>query len=216
MRSRLAQGRSVLAAASAVLMLSACVVFVAPPTGEQVSERAVRIEFSVCASGPEDGTCPDRGNSNDDADPDEQNELLLAFRVPRGTRAPEAITPVTSPVAGELEPNRSYKRRLTAQAPTPDGYKWAAYRSNVVTTDPEDVASFRVRFRLPRDFNRSNFKVRPVVGFFQPDAEHPAGTPIRCGPALYDRDIDPEHGERACIDSPDPATVEKSIKIPID
>jgi hypothetical protein len=181
-----------------------------------VSRKAVVVEFSICASGPEDGSCPDRGNSDQDADSDpDENQLLLAFRVPKGSELPAEITPVTSDVPGSLTRDGSYKRRLTAEAPTPRRFKWVGYRSEVVTTNPEDVATFRVRIRLPDGFEGQRFKVRPVVGAFSPTTNVPAGSPIVCGPALYDRDLDSEDGDRVCIDSPDPPTVETSIKIPV-
>ena len=216
MESRGVRGALALVICGAVLTLSGCVVFIGQPTGEQVSRKAVVVEFSVCASGAEDGTCPDRGNSNQDADTDpDESQLLLAFRVPKGSELPAEITPGTSDVPGSLTRDGSYKRRLTAEAPTPRRFKWAAYRSEVVTTNPEDVATFRVRIRLPDGFEGSRFKVRPVVGAFSPTTEVPAGSPIVCGEGLYDHYVD-EDGERVCIDSPDTASVETSIKIPID
>ena len=204
------------AAGLAALTLSGCVVFIGQPTGEQVSRKAVRVEFTICASGAEDGSCPDQGNANSAArtNPDE-TQLLLGFRVPKGSKLPTEITPVTSDVPGSLTRDGSYKQRLTAEAPTPRGTKWVGYRSEVVTTNQEDVASFRVRIRLPDGFEGRRFKVRPVVGAFNPTDEVPAGSPIVCDEALYDYFSGGPDGDRVCIDSPDTASVETSIKIPV-
>jgi hypothetical protein len=204
----------VVAACGAAIALSGCVVFISTPTGEKVSRKAVRVAFSICVSGQEDGSCPDQGNSGSTADDGRENQLLLAFRVPKGSKLPDRIEPTTAPVEGELTPDGSYRRRLTQEAPTPDGFKWAAYRSEVVTADQEDVASFSVRIRLPDGFRGRKFKVRPVVGYFQPNDEVPAGSPIVCGDALYARDDD-DNGDRVCIDSPDVPTVGTHIKIPV-
>ena len=83
-----------------------------------------------------------------------------------------------------------------------------------MTTNREDVATFSVRIRLPDGFEGRRFKVRPVVGNFMPTTEVPADSPIVCGAGAL-RPRRDEDGDRVCIDSPDTASVETSIKIPL-
>ena len=195
--------------------LAGCVVFKAPPRLKQVDADTVRLSFVVCASGPNDGTCPDGGNSGSDANDDEINVLLIGLRVPTGSRVPAELRPVSADAPGKLRRDRQFSRVLNDEAPTPVGFRWVGYRSPPRTTDREDEARFRIAIGLPRDFAGRRFRVRPTVGFFQPDQDHPADSPIICGDALFTREIGPE-GERACIDSPSPDETATHLSVRID
>jgi len=182
------------------LGMSGCVVFKVEPKAKQLDSETVRLKLKICASSPNAGTCPNLGNSDEDADEDETNVVLIGLRLPEGSTVPRNVA------GDELELSRSRQlaKVLNDEAPTPVGFEWAAYRSSAVITNPEDSAGIAFTVKLPEGFTGRRFKYRPTVGFFQPDDEHPEDSPIVCGPALFDRDVDDEGGERACIDSPTP------------
>ena len=204
--------RNALALIAAVtsLTFAGCVVFKVEPKAAQVGPDTVRIKLKICASSPDDGTCPDEGNSSEDADPNETNVVLIGLRAPEGAATPRRV------VGNQLELRRSrqFSRVLNDEAPTPVGFVWTGYRSSPVETDPEDVANVVIDVGIPDGFGGTRFKYRPTVGFFQPDDEHPADSPIVCGEALFDRDIG-DDGERACIDSPTPDETAKHLSVPI-
>ena len=197
----------VLSAAAAVavgLGLTGCVVFKVEPKAKQVKTETVRVKLKICASSPDAGTCPDEGNSEEDADENEVNVVLIGLRVPEGSGLQR------HPRSDVLELHRSgqFARVLNDEAPTPVGFEWAGYRSDAVETDPEDTAKVAIDVRLPDGFSGPRFRYRPTVGYFQPDAENPADSPIVCGAGLFDREIG-DDGDRTCIDSPTPdATAE--------
>lgn len=198
--------------------LFGCVTFKVPPKGKQVDSDTVRLTFTICASSDDVGSsCPDLGNSGDDADDGRVNVILLGIRAPSGSRLPDRLRPVRSDVPGSLRRDAQYEGVLNDEAPTPVGFKWIGYRSRPRETNEQDEAKFRVAIGLPRDFNGRRFRVRPVVGYFEPDDDYPAASPIVCGPALYTRrDDDADGGDRTCIDSPTPDESATHIAIPVD
>ena len=193
------------------LGLAGCVVFKVEPKAKQVDTETVRVKLKICASSPDAGTCPDEGNSQEDADPNEVNVVLVGLRVPEGSSLQR------NPRSDVLNLNRSgqFARVLNDEAPTPVGFEWAAYRSDAVETDPEDTAKIAIDVRLPDGFSGRRFKYRPTVGYFQPDADNPADSPIVCGVGLFDREVD-DDGERICIDSPTPDTTAKHLTLTLD
>jgi hypothetical protein len=196
-------------------VLAGCIVFKAPPKGKQIDADTVRVKFTVCASSSEAGsTCPDLGNVDDTAN-EEFNVVLLGFRVPIGTGLPDEIKPVSSDIPGVLRRTKQYGRVLNDEAPTPRGFEWVGYRSAPRLTPEQSAARFKVDMGLPPGFGASSFRFRPVVGYFAPDAEHPADSPIVCGLSLFDRDVD-DDGDRTCIDSPTPDETATHISVPID
>lgn len=200
-----------IAALAATLGLGGCVVFKVEPKAAQTGPDTVRIKLKICASSPNDGTCPDTGNSSEDADEDETNVVLLGLRAPEGSSAPRKIS------GNQLEFRRSgqFSRVLNDEAPTPVGFVWTGYRSSPVETDPEDVANVVIDVQIPTSFGGKRFKYRPTVGFFQPHDERPVDSPIVCGEALFDRETG-DDGERACIDSPTPDETAKHLSVAID
>ena len=216
-------GRSastVLAFAALAAVLSGCVVFKGPVEAKQAGKKKVKVTFSLCNSdGEADSTCPDLGNSESDqggAVSSPEEEVLLGFRVPKRTKAPETIAPQEKGVVGEFSLNADYAERLNAEAPKRRRFKWIGYSAPPYGDDGGndtvryEEASFKVKLKAPKRLIGKKFRFRPVVGWHD-RADSPDGS-ITCGPALYDRVSDAD-GDRVCIDSPDPETVAKSIKV---
>ena len=89
-------GRVAIAGSASVALaavLGGCVVFTAPPTVKQVGKKPkVAVKFEICLSSFNPGSdCADFGNSNDVFPGDYR--LLLGFRVPKGTKAPQSFQP---------------------------------------------------------------------------------------------------------------------------
>jgi len=188
------------------------VVFKVEPKAKQVGPDTVRVKLRICASGVDTGTCPDTGNSENDANDDESNVVLLGMRVPEGSDLPRNV------VGDQLEFRRSrqFGGVLNDEAPTPIDFEWIGYRSSPVVTRREDAATVKLEIGLPQGFRARRFKFRPTVGYFTPDPEHPADSPIVCGEALFDRDVSDEGGARTCIDSPTPDETAKHLVLTLD
>src|SRR5687767_5533804 len=172
--------------------LSGCVVFQGPVRVKQVGDKPkVQVNFKICNSDDDEGTppCPDLGNSGaegNEANFSQGEEVLLGFRVPRGTKLPDQIRSRTNGVEGAFTRLATYKRQLNDIAPRPDGYKWFGYsaspRDDVERGNDDerfDLAAFKVRMRVPESVVGKRFKVRPVVGWYD-DADTPEG--LDCGP----------------------------------
>jgi hypothetical protein len=105
----------------------------------------------------------------------------------------------------------SYKRELNGKAPTRKNQKWFGYRSDPVIGSGETgggVATFKVKFKIPRHYDRRNFRVRPVIGV-QAQA---LNSPVACGPDVFDGDMTGANSQ--CIDSPSPSNM-KNARIPL-
>jgi hypothetical protein len=187
------------------------VVFKVDPEAKQVGPEAVQVKLKICASSPNTGTCPDLGNSGNDANDDETNVVLLGLRAPEGSELPRKI------VGKQLEFRRSkqFGGVLNDEAPTPVGFDWTGYRSSPVVTNPEDTAKIKIGIGLPAGFDKPRFRYRPTVGYFTPSDERPADSPIVCGEALFDRDIG-DGGARTCIDSPTPDETAAHLALALD
>jgi len=210
MKARLlAAGCSAVALA---LGIGGCVVFKVEPKAKQVGPDTVRVKLKICASGTDTGTCPDTGNSENDANDDETNVVLLGMRVPEGSDLPRNV--VGSQL--ELRKSRQFGRVLNDEAPTPVGFEWTGYRSSPVVTSAEDTAEIRIEISLPDGFDGRRFKYRPTVGYFTPDPDHAADLPVVCGEALFDRDVSDEGGARTCIDSPSPDETTEHLVLALD
>jgi hypothetical protein len=217
-----------LAVAAAViglpLTLGGCVVFKGPITGVQQDVVGnVRVSFTICASGADDGPggesdhpgCLDDGNSGHSDGIPISTQLLIGFRVPRGTGAPQTFTstqPTPNPPAdGPLTLSRSagYERELERLAPAPAGFVWVGYLSSVYTHDsgavdtPAQQASASVDFVLPRAADGGPFpgpfRVRPVVGFRRGASNEDFARSVSCGDSLNFGD---NQSSTLCIDSP--------------
>jgi hypothetical protein len=191
-------------------MLSGCVVFKTPVTGEQISKKKVEVKFKVCESdvSGEAGTCPKTGNSGGGANA-EPGRVLIGFRVPKGTGAPPLIRSSDGfPIS--LKRVISYKRELNRKAPKHNNQKYFGYRSEAIVGSGESgggEATFKVKFKIPRGYDRRNFKVRPVIGVQGLDLD----APVNCGPDAFAA----KTGANAiCIDSPT-ASQMKNARIPL-
>jgi hypothetical protein len=112
------------------------------PTGEQVGKRKVAVSFKLCEANNA-GECSAEGA-------DTSVEILVGFRVPRGTRVPDSFSS-SSGVPVELSRNDEYKYQLNQLAPRDlERFKWFGYRSEMFEAISPDVdrASFRVRMTL--------------------------------------------------------------------
>src|SRR3954469_20692789 len=104
----LARGRRIVIcgvlAGLAALVLGGCVVFKGPITFTQQSIIGkVRVAYTVCATGQDDGAepggpgedhpgCPDSGNQVGSPGSGGTYQVLTAVRVPAGTKGPQAFT----------------------------------------------------------------------------------------------------------------------------
>ena len=197
--------------ALALLALGGCVVFKVEPKAKQVGPDTVRVKLKICASGVDTGTCPDLGNADNDANDDETQVVLLGMRVPEGSDLPRDV------VGNQLELRRSkqFGRVLNNEAPTPSGVEWFGYRSAPVVASREDTAEIKIEISLPDGYDKRRFKYRPTVGYFTPDDEHPADSPIACGDGLFDSEND-DDGARTCIDSPTPDETAEHLVLTLD
>jgi hypothetical protein len=197
--------------AGAALILSGCVVFKTPVTGERVSKKKVEVKFKVCESdvSGEAGRCPKTGNSGEGTDA-EPGRVLIGFRVPKGTGAPPQIRSSDGfPIV--LKKVISYKRQLNAKAPKHNNEKWYGYRSDVQMGSGDTgggEATFRVKFKIPKGYGKRNFKVRPVLGVQAQALE----SPVACGPDVFDGDMTGANSQ--CIDAPAPSDM-KNARIPL-
>jgi hypothetical protein len=190
--------------AGAALLLSGCVTFNGPIRGKQVSKHRVQVRFKICAE--EEGECAVPAPRA--ARGDSEARLLMAFRVPKGTRTPNEIVPRSGD--GSLVREGSYSTQLTDLAPRRPGYRWFGYISGPLTKAGPFKARFRVRFRLPNHPGKV-FKYRPIVGGFVDVPEDG----VDCADDLWDHDS--ASGNSVCIDAPQgPRKTRKSLKIPLD
>jgi hypothetical protein len=128
---------------AAALVVAGCEPsFDGEPTGEQVGKRKVAVSFKLCEANNA-GECSAEGA-------DTSVEILVGFRVPRGTRVPDSFSS-SSGVPVELSRNDEYKYHLNQLAPRDSKrFKWFGYRSEMFEAESPDVdrASFRVRMTL--------------------------------------------------------------------
>jgi hypothetical protein len=196
--------------AGTAMILSGCVVFKTPVTGERISKKKVEVKFKVCESdvSGEAGRCPKTGNSGEGADED-PGRVLIGFRVPKGTGAPPLIRSSQGfPIS--LKKVISYKRQLNGKAPKRDNQKWYGYRSEALTGSGETgggEATFKVKFKLPKGYGKKNFKVRPVIGVQGLDLD----AAVDCGPSVFAAKTG---ANSLCIDSPAPSDM-KNARIPL-
>jgi hypothetical protein len=184
--------------AGLAVVFSGCFVFKTPVTGEREGKKKVEIKFKTCESdvSGEAGSCPRGGNSGEGADED-PGRALIGFRVPKGTGAPPQIRSSDGfPIV--LKKVISYKRQLNSKAPKNRNQKWFGYRSDVINGSGDTArreATFKVKFKIPRGYDKNNFTVRPVLGVQGLDLQ----APVNCGPDAFAA----KTGANAiCIDSP--------------
>jgi hypothetical protein len=220
--------------AATTIVLSGCVVFLGPVTSAQQDVIGkLRVSFTICASGFNDGDdpdpenedhpgCPDTG-SGGEADSGSTYQVLVAFRVPAGTGAPANIVtdPAPTPPAGgpvSLTRSPTYESELQTLAPRP-GFAWVGYISQPYAFDdgaddvPAQTAQMSVDFDLPRPAGggpfAGPFRVRPVVGFRAVGLDLPASRRVSCGDSLFGG---APFSSTVCVDSPTPAITDTDLQ----
>jgi hypothetical protein len=167
----------------------------------------LRVTFTLCALGYNDGDDPDPENPDHPGCGDGQSgadngtyQILLGFRVPSGTGAPTTFVsgpPAPKPPAGDpvtFTRNADYSRELQRLAPAPAGFTWIGYLSSPYVFDqgaddvPAQSGSVTVPFDLPPGPGGAPFDgpfpVRPVVGYRV--AGIPTSQGVSCGDSLFE------------------------------
>lgn len=183
------------AAACAVLgcavFLTGC-VSIKSQTAVQRAPGVVELRGVVCASdydSSESTTCrvsniAERDNGTGDAVGSGLGQLLLGFRVPEGTTAPESFPSDAQDVT--FRANASYTAALEARFPTGAGERWVGYVSGAKSFDPDVPADratgFRPEFGLPAQPGgfEGPFPWRLVVGFRSLADVGQAANPVTC------------------------------------
>lgn len=234
-RGRRILASGVLAALSAAV-LAGCIVITGPITLTQQSVVGkVRVEFTVCASGSDDGPepggagedhpgCPDGGNSSNSASSGNTDQVLVAVRVPAGTGAPQTFTatiPSTATTTLTFTRSPSYENELRDLVPPPAGQAWVGYISNEFPFDdgPDDTPAQQMPvaldLELPRDPGgkpfTGPFRARPVVGGRSVGEGLTAERAVRCGDQAFGGGTG---SSTVCIDSPDPAGTDTNVETP--
>jgi hypothetical protein len=192
----------VAAVALAAVIVAGCGVgFKDELAGKQVSKKKVRVSFTLCKE--DEGVCATWNSSGSDA------RVLIGFRVPKGTKPPQEFAS-TSGLPVHLTRNASYKGELNAKAPKGKKYKWFGYLSDVLDLESEDEAAFEIRMKLPRDFDRKRFKVRPVAGFTPAE-----NTEIDCGNDPFDPAEGGGEPNSFCIYAPREDQIGDNLKIKV-
>ena len=178
-----ALGTGVALLALAVL-ITGCVEFVGNPKAKQAGKKPkVDVTFKVCSAGKEDSKCAASGSG--------PARLLVAFRVPKGTKAPKRFVPRRVNGEGEIElvRNPSYSTSLNEKAPRGKQLRWIGYSSDEVTNeelDLADTATFKVRLGVPKRLVGKRFRVTPVIGVAQIGEAQPVDAPIVCADNPFD------------------------------
>jgi len=117
-----------------------------------------------------------------------QAQVLLAYRIPSASTAPDAIDTVatTGGPGFRFNLSPSYTADLQSKSPPPSGQKWAGYLSPTVSfgAGHKDY-TVAPRFTLQRGSDGSPFQgpfnFRTVVGWRVVDGTHPDNRPVVCG-----------------------------------
>ena len=64
-------------------------------------------------------------------------------------------------------------------------------------------ATFKVKFKIPRGYDKRNFKIRPVIGVQAFDLD----APVNCGPDVF---AEKTGANALCIDSPAPSQMKNA------
>ena len=200
------KGIAISAGLAAVLLVAGCTPkFDGKIAGKQINENKVQIKFKICVRASEGNECA--APAPRQARGEEDYFHLLAFRVPRGTDAPEDFSTRDGNV--DYTRNRSYGRELRDLAPTPDGTRWFGFVSDAIGEDDPERTRYRLRFGLQDDPGKV-FKHRPVTGFGISNGQ------IDCGDDAFEPSKS-EDVNTVCISDPTKRRrVRKSLKIELD
>lgn len=199
-----------IAAGAVALGLGGCVAFDGEIEGKQVSGKKVQVKFTVCNDGGND-TCVDNDGRRR-GDSDQETKVLVAFRLPAGTKAPKTFKSKGDVV--KFTKSNSYTNQMNNKAPRNDVKEfWAGYVSKPLVTQASR-GTIKVRFELPKSPGKA-FRYRPVVGF-QDGAPRPN---VRCNGIVTDPETQGD-GDQAtdwtCVDDPSAMDLEKNLKIELD
>ncbi len=177
-------------------VLSGCVV-ISSQTSQQLNTiGAVKLTTTACFSNQPG--CPDKGNSGANAGGGFQ--VLLAYRVPEATSAPQQIM---STAGQELAFSRdnSYSAELERLAPAGEGRHWLGYRSAHFGSIASPTFTVSPSFALKQASNGGPFggpfAYRVVTGSRETPRENP-NLPVDCGANLGGDD----KTKTICVDSP--------------
>lgn len=192
------------------VVLNGCVAFDGEIEGKQISDDKVKIKFAVCYDGSSGSgeTCEDIPDNRARGPQPSETKVLLAFRMPKGTVAPESFEPKNLNV--EFTPHKRYSKQLDRKAPRKAGEKFFGYVSEPI----ENINSrgeFALRFGLP-DKPGKVFAYRPVVGYQN-------GAPnnkVRCESNVT-QSKSKNNTTWQCVDDPSTQEVlQKNLKIELD
>ena len=179
----------------AVAGLSGCVAIKSETSGTRLP-GTVTLSVSVCGSHREAGSSciPDSGDGSlrpntaeddngNDALPDTTGltgQILVGFRVPDGTTAPDQFS---SPDGEVFTRSPSYTADLTADRAAPAGFVWVGYTSSsVAPTAGASLTSFSVELGLPAGPGGApftgSFRWRALVGLRLVSGN--ASAPVAC------------------------------------
>ncbi|TML34418.1 MAG: hypothetical protein E6G29_10435 [Actinobacteria bacterium] len=218
-------------AIGAAVVLSGCIVFKVEPVAVQNQTLgSVHVTIVACASrssgSPSQpmGSCPRTGNSGADVRDGDVVQVLLAFRIPNGSTAPNTFS---SSSTGPTNPgpqlnfakSATYTSELQRLNPAPEGFRWVGYISQAFTYQPSGEQNFTASLDFGLPAGRGGhpfggpFAWRPVVGARRlTDLTH-ASDPVNCTP-ISDLGSDATAPGTApgaswiCIDDPDPTAVD--------
>lgn len=212
-------------AAALLLGMSGCVA-VSDEKVEQLDQIGdVQIATMVCASRPTatatDG-CP-LGNTQTPAVQSADFQLLVSFRVPNTTRAPDKL--VSDPDAGAdiaLVPSPSLSSEMERLAPAPNGEQWVGYISGPLqyqATGGHYRALLLSRWGLDRAEDGTPFsgpfRHRTVVGYRTVRGEQGGPErPVDCGDRL-DGGTTGGSEYDYCMDWPSPEELPNSVVTPV-
>jgi hypothetical protein len=147
------------------------------------------------------GNVAEQDSARADAESSGLGQLLVGFRVPLGTGAPDSFT--SDAQDATFSRSATYTQELARLVPPPAGQQWVGYISTAKTFNPSVAADqqtgFRPEFTLPPQSGGEPFRGplpwRLVAGFRPLNNVGEAGNPVTCT------------GFNFCIDSPqNPAT----------
>ncbi len=205
------RGISVALLVAAAVVIAGCTPkFDGKIKGVQKGANKVQVKFKICLREFNSNRCsdepPERGQARRG---DQEFRHLIAFRAPKGTKAPARFKSGASNVIRYSE-SVQYGKQLEAKgAPTPRGTEWFGYISKPVGSQ-SPRARYRVKFGLPNNPGK-RFKYRPVTGYA---VTEPGENKVNCGENAFDSG---ESGNAACITDPlKRKRVRKSLTIKLD
>jgi hypothetical protein len=220
---------AITAAFAAVAAMSGCVLIESQSSAQVDGIGDVQITTTVCASDTDSNATPARpacqgagkgGNSNLDAS-SQSTQLLIAYRIPVDSTAPDTISTIDPGGAGTFtfDQSASYSSQLTSAFAPGSARKWVGYISSpqnyVEVGGSQEYFVVAPKFGLPQSSDGSAFagpfNYRVVVGQRGVDGSHAAGRPVGCGSSATN--FDP--GEiTVCADSPSSAAISTDASQP--